>query len=55
MFRSTSASIDISAGKTVFLFRAARMIALSKQADHAAANRRSGLVPIRVERGGSKA
>jgi hypothetical protein len=43
--------VPIPAGKAVFRFRAARTIALSKQADQAAANSCSGLVPIRAEPG----
>src|SRR4051794_35508868 len=40
-----------SACKVIFLLRAASAIALSKQADQAAANSSSGLVPIRAEPG----
>ena len=50
-FRSTSASIAISAGNTTFLLRAATAIALSKQADRPAASNCSGLVPIRGDPG----
>src|SRR5258708_3632663 len=40
-----------SAGKVIFLLRAASAIALSKQADQPAANSCSGLVPMRAEPG----
>jgi hypothetical protein len=45
-FRSTSASIAVSAGRLVFLLRATTAIAPSKQADHPAANSCSGFVPV---------
>src|SRR5262245_53429436 len=41
----------MSAGKVIFLLRAACAIALSKHADQPAANSCSGLVPIRAEPG----
>src|SRR5262249_16449540 len=50
-FRSTSASIVTPAGRAIFFRWAANPIAVSKQADQAAANRCSELVPMRFESG----
>src|SRR5580692_4523941 len=51
MHKSTSASMASSAGRAIFLLRAASPIAASKQADQPAANNCSGLAPLRSDPG----
>src|ERR1700738_4250672 len=48
---SASASMFTPPRSAIFLLRAASAIALSKQADHPAANSCSGLVPMRADPG----